>query len=237
MTDISIVIPAMNEAQNIENCLKSASSQKTDLDYDIVVSDGGSTDGTPAIAEKYADKVIVVKERGIWIGRNMGAKAARGKVYAFIDADTIIPKNYLDSVRPVFEDEAIAALSCAFSFSERNTKLRIIEDICNQYLLFKGSFGKGELLGFNAVVSKKSFNTAGGFPNAPLEDGALAIKLRKIGRVVYLPVPKVLTSARRLEKQGTLKSTLYYAQLALESSFPKTPLKRLLLYRNYIPIR
>ena len=55
--------------------------------------------------------------------------------------------------------------------------------------------------------------------------------------MVFLPVPKVTTSARRLEQQGAVKSTLYYAQLALETSLPKSPLKRLLLYRKYIPVR
>lgn len=237
MVDLSVIVPTFNEGGNIGSCLKSIANQKTRLDVEIVVSDGGSTDDTIRIAEKYADRVVVVKERGIWIGRNMGAKAAKGKTYAFIDADTTVPKNYADSVYPVLEDGGISGLSCAFEFDEKSTKLRIIEQICNEYLLFKGSIGKGEILGFNAVMTKDFFRKAGGFPNAPLEDGALAIKLRRFGRVVYLPEPKVTTSSRRIEQQGTLKTTLYYAQLGLESSLPKNPLKRLLLYRNYIPVR
>jgi glycosyltransferase involved in cell wall biosynthesis len=237
MAEISVIIPALNEEKNIEKCLKAVRAQVSHLDYDLVVSDGGSKDRTVEICEKYADKVVSTKQRGIWIGRNTGAKAAKGKVYAFIDADTIVPKNYLDSVFPIFQDEGIVGLSCAFQFEEHSTKLKLIEEICNEYLLLKGSFGKGELLGFNAVVEKKIFWKLGGFPNVPLEDGALAIKLRKHGRLVFLPEPKVKTSARRIEKQGVLKSTVYYAQIGLESALPKNPLKRLLLYRDYIPIR
>ena len=237
MAEISVIIPALNEEKNIGECLKALRAQKTHLEFDIVVSDGGSKDGTREIAEKYADKVVITKKRGIWVGRNTGAKAANGKAYAFIDADSIVPKNYLDSVFPILEDESISGLSTAFRFDDRSAKLKLVEDICNEYLLLKGSFGKGELLGFNAVVSKKTFWKAGGFPNAPLEDGALAIKLRKMGRLVFLPEPKVVTSARRLEKQGILKSTLYYAQIGLESALPKSPLNRLLVYRDYIPVR
>jgi glycosyltransferase involved in cell wall biosynthesis len=227
MPDISIVIPALNEEKSIGATLKAARAQSTRLDFEIIVSDGGSIDKTPEIAGKYADKVITVKERGIWIGRNMGAKAAKGSAYAFIDADTIIPPNYLDSVYPILFDDSISGLSCAFGFSERSTKNRLVEEICNEYLLLKGSFGKGELLGFNAVVAKKYFKKAGGFPNAPLEDGALAIKLRKLGRLVFLPEPRVTTSA----------TTLYYAQIGIKSALPKSPLERLLLYKDYVPIR
>jgi cellulose synthase/poly-beta-1,6-N-acetylglucosamine synthase-like glycosyltransferase len=237
VAEVSVIIPTLNEEANIGKTLKLVRAQRSRLDYEVIVSDGGSTDKTVDIAKKYADKVVVSEKRGIWFGRNQGAKAAKGEVYVFIDADTMIPKNYVDSVYPAFGDPRIAGLSCAFEFDERTTKLRIIAEICNEYLLFKGSLGRGELLGFNAVVSKKYFILAGGFPNAPLEDGALAVKLRKLGRVVFLPVPKVITSARRIEQQGAVKSTLYYAQLALESSLPKSPLKRLLLYRKYIPVR
>ncbi len=237
MSDVSVVVPALNEGKSIIACLKSVRAQKTRLDYDLIVSDGGSRDGTVGIAEQYADKVVTTKQRGIWIGRNTGAKAGRGKAYVFIDADTIIPRNYVDSVFPVLEDDSISGLSCAFEFLERSTKLKLIGEFCNEYLLIKGSFGRGELLGFNAVVPKKVFWKLGGFPNVPLEDGALAIKLRREGRVVYLPEPKVKTSGRRIEKQGVIRSTLYYAQIGLETSLPKSPLKRLLHYRNYVPIR
>jgi glycosyltransferase involved in cell wall biosynthesis len=237
MTDASVIIPALNEEKRIQACLAAVLAQDTRLDFDIVVSDGGSTDRTREIAEKYADKVVVTKQKGIWVGRNTGANVAKGKAYVFIDADTIIPKNYLDSVVPILQDEKISGLSTAFKFDDRSTKLRLVEDICNEYLLLKGSFGKGELLGFNGVMGKKYFQKSGGFPNAPLEDGALAVTLRKLGRLVYLPEPKVVTSARRLEQEGILKSTLYYAQISLISTIPKNPLDRLLLYKNYIPIR
>ena len=237
MTDVSVVIPTLNEEKNIGKCLKFVSSQKTSLDYDIVVSDGGSRDRTREIADEYADKVLITKRRGIWVGRNTGAKAAKGNVFVFIDADTLIPKNYIESVHPIFEDKSIAGLSCAFNFSKRTRKLRLIENVCNEYLLLRGSVGKGEILGFNAVVSKNMFWKVGGFPNAPLEDGALAIKLRKLKRVVYLPEPKVITDSRRIEKQGTIKSTIYYAQLGLETALPETPLKKLLKYRKYVAVR
>ena len=118
MVDVSVIVPTLNEEANIAKTLKLVRAQRSHLDYEVIVSDGGSEDRTAEIAKKYADRVVVGEKRGIWFGRNQGAKAAKGEVYVFIDADTIIPKNYVDSVYPAFGDPGIAGL-CAPSNSTR----------------------------------------------------------------------------------------------------------------------
>jgi len=55
--------------------------------------------------------------------------------------------------------------------------------------------------------------------------------------VVFLPEPTVVTSARRLESSGTFRTALYYANLAFATNLPKTPLKKLLSYKKYLPVR
>ncbi|MEM3400346.1 MAG: glycosyltransferase [Candidatus Micrarchaeia archaeon] len=235
--DASVIVPTFNEEKMIMKCLLSIRRQETALEYEVLVSDSNSTDKTLAIAEKYADKVIKLKERGIYLGRNEGVKHARGKVLIFIDADTTIPPNYLDAVCAVIRDREISALSCAFKFDASTPMLRWIEEASNKYLLFKGSLGKGELLGFNCVMRRDTFMRAGGFPPLPLEDGAFAKKLTNYGRVVYLPEPRVVTSARRLQKSGAVSTVAYYASLGVLTSFPNIPIKRLMKYRGYIPQR
>lgn len=236
-TDVSVIVPALNEEAYLRDCLRSIADQETDLKYESIVVDGGSADKTGKIAKRYADKFLVAKRKGIWTGRNTGAKAAKGRLFVFVDADTTIPPNYIDVVHAVMRDKKISGLSCAFRFDNSTRTLKVMQELSNKYLLFKGSLGKGEILGFNNAVRRDVFFKAGGFPNAPLEDGAFAKKLYRFGRVVYLPEPDVTTSARRLEKGRALKAIVYYANLAVATDFPDLPLKSLLKYKRYLPVR
>jgi len=237
MVHVSVIIPALNEEKYIVRTLESVRRQKTPLDYEVIVADNNSDDRTAEIAEKYADKVIVVKRRGVSIGRNGGAKKSRGKVLVFVDADTTIPSNYLEVVNAVLGDDSISGLSCAFKFDQQSRILDAIEELSNSYLLFRGMMSNGEILGFNNAVRKETFFRVGGFPDRPMEDGAFARKLWKRGRVVYLPEPKVVTSARRISKNGPLRCAAYYANLALITDFPRIPLKKLAIFKNYLPVR
>lgn len=235
--DVSVIVPAFNEEKYLEPCLKSIAAQKTRMNFELIVSDGGSTDGTARVARKYADEVVVCKKRGIWIGRNTGARKAKGKVFVFVDADTRIPPNYLDAVHAILGDKRIAGVSCAFRFDEESRSLKVIEELSNKYLILKGSMGRGEILGFNNAVRAETFWRVGGFPDRPLEDGALAKELWKVGSVVFLPEPRVVTSSRRMKKGGTFNSAVYYANLMVLTQFKRIPLQELFKYKNYLPIR
>lgn len=233
MPDVSVIVPTLNEEKHLGKCLRAISSQKTHLNYELIVVDSMSKDKTVEVAEKYADKILTIKKKGIWRARNAGAKKSKSKYLCFFDADTLIPKNYVSSVYPVISnDNSITALSCAFKFDEQSASLKMVETVCNNYLVVKGLAGKGEILGFNNTINKKYFNKVGGFPNKPLEDGALSILLRKIGRVVYLTEPRVVTSARRLSESGIIYSTLYYTGLSVATNLPTNTMKKLFKYKR-----
>ncbi len=237
MTEASFIVPALNEEEYIENSLKSLVTQKSCVDFELIVVDGDSHDNTPRLAKKYADKVLSVPEHGIWLARNRGASIAKGEILIFIDADTAAPPNYLEAIHAILQDEEICALSCAFRFDRRSKPLKIVQDMANNYLLTKSLLGQGELLGFNAAISRRAFSKTGGFPNAPLEDAAMAKKLRHDGKLVYLPEPRVTTSARRIRRGGILNAIMYYASLGLVTDFPVAPTRYLARYRKYIPVR
>ena len=89
---ISIIIPTLNEEKIIEKTLKSLKELKGD--YEIIVSDGKSTDRTVSISKMYADKVVVYEgeaRQTIAMGRNLGASVASGEYLLFLDADIAIP--------------------------------------------------------------------------------------------------------------------------------------------------
>ncbi|MCD6414205.1 MAG: glycosyltransferase [Candidatus Diapherotrites archaeon] len=235
--DVSIIVPTLNEEGEIRACLKAINKQDTSLSYEVIVSDGYSEDRTVKIAEKYADKVVLAR-RGIWRGRNKGVRVSKGKTLVFIDADTVIPPNYIDVVHSVLKDKSIAALTCGFTFSKKSRKLSMAAKLLNQYFVFKYLSNHGVLSGFNLCTTKRIFRKVGGFPNSPVEDGKFGEKASEFGRIVFLPEPRVVTSARRLESHGLHGALSYYLQLMLTEDAPKffkeiNPLK----YKEYFPVR
>ena len=93
---ISIIIPAYNEGNYIPRCLESIKSLKDqNLDIEIIVVDNGSTDNTVEISESYGAKVLIKKEGCISSLRNYGAEASKGTIVAFLDADCILPEDWL----------------------------------------------------------------------------------------------------------------------------------------------
>src|SRR5690349_17486601 len=84
--DVSVVIPAFNSAATIEGCL-AALAEQTVMPGEVIVVDDGSTDDTPEIARRMGAEVITQERGGAGAARNRGAKAARGEVLLFTDAD------------------------------------------------------------------------------------------------------------------------------------------------------
>src|SRR5437867_2701970 len=100
---VSVIIPSLNEENYIEKSLKSVKAQDYKNDIEIIVADSNSKDNTAKIARKYA-KVIVTKRKGISVGRNVGAKKARGEILLFLDADTILMPNVVSEVVRYLEE-------------------------------------------------------------------------------------------------------------------------------------
>ncbi len=108
---ISIVIPVYNEADSLGACLE-AIARQTLKPHEVIVVDNNSTDNTPDIAESY-DFVTLLREprQGVAHARARGFDAAHGDIIARIDSDSILPTDWLESVREVFADESIDASS------------------------------------------------------------------------------------------------------------------------------
>ncbi|MFH2106659.1 MAG: glycosyltransferase [Candidatus Micrarchaeota archaeon] len=238
MVDVSFIVPALNEENYIERCLKSIKNQKTTLDFEIILSDGNSTDRTLRLAEKYVDRVVTSRKKGIALGRNAGAEFAKGDTLIFIDADTQIPPHYANVIHAVLSNERISGVSCAFCFDCSDKICNFFAKLSNDYYLLKGFNSNATILGYNACVRRSTFRKVKGFPNKPLEDRAFGYKLEKLGKVLYLPEPVVVTSARRLLREGPLSSMNYYAglQAGTENVIPHT-IKDIFKSREYKPIR
>ncbi len=234
--DISVIIPTLNEEKNIEDCLKAIRSQDTLAEYEIIVCDARSGDNTVAIAEKYADEIVLSDTRSIGIQRNLGAEHAKGNYLVFVDADTILPKNYLGKVMEKFRDDPeLIGFSTQFRFLKREEKLVFAERITNSYLEFRSRMGYAILLGFSTCVRKKVFKSLKGFRDVPLEDGEFGFRMRKTGKTSFFTDFYVITSSRRLEEMGLLGTLRYYLEMDLTTRNAR--IGKLLTYNEYVPCR
>jgi len=151
--DISIIVPTYNEEKCIEENLKSIKNQKTNLNYEIIVSDCESDDQTVEIAKKYADKIVVSKKRSPAYARKAGALIAKGGILIFIDADTKILPDYVEFIFRKFEKiPHLVGLSTSFKFSKQSPKLIFAEEITNSYLIVRSQLDRATLPGFNTCV-------------------------------------------------------------------------------------
>lgn len=108
---ISIVIPVYNEADALGGCLESIARQSI-RPHEVIVVDNNSSDDTAEIAGNFPFVTLLREPRqGVVHARSRGFDAATGDIIARIDADTILPEDWLANVRQVFKDPAIDAVS------------------------------------------------------------------------------------------------------------------------------
>jgi glycosyltransferase involved in cell wall biosynthesis len=244
--EISVIVPALNEAKYLEATLESIANQNTNVPYEIIVSDNGSTDGSLDIAKKYADVVLQCEERGIGPARHFGAVNAseNSKFFVFIDADTLIPGYFLAYVYEMFKIKPeLIAFATGFRFSERSEQIKLAESVANKYFVMRDKLHSATLPGFNTVARREAYFKCGGYQNVLLEDVDFSRRIDKLGAVRFFQYVKVVNSSRRLDAMGLLGTLYYYSQLDLGWELNSTWMDKLTKklgiadLREYIGIR
>ena len=196
---ISIVIPVLNEAPTISQVISIA---QTATNVEIIVADGGSSDRTPEIAKSLGVRVVFTTP-GRATQMNAGAAAATGDILLFLHADTHLPEGFDTCVRQALAKPGTVGGAFELKIDAPLPSLRLVE---------KGVKCRSHFLqmpyGDQAIFLKTAtFNQIGGFPNLPvMEDFEFVRRLKKQGHIEILPQP-VLTSARRWQQLGVLKTT------------------------------
>jgi glycosyltransferase involved in cell wall biosynthesis len=209
----SIIIPTLNEEKLLTRLLKQLDNSylKSVFEYEIIVSDGGSTDNTLAIAKEYADKVIEHCHRektNIAEGRNRGAKEAEGLVLIFLNADIFIDRfnRFLQYVDDYFMKDRNIAMTCKVKVSpyEETFQDKIFMNFYNKYFSTLNFMGVGMGRGECQIVRRNIFEKLGGYNENIYagEDFDLFRRIRQIGKIKYEQNIVIYESPRRYRKYG-----------------------------------
>jgi glycosyltransferase involved in cell wall biosynthesis len=230
---ISIIIPTFNEENYIKSTLLAVKNQKCTFPYEIIIIDGQSSDNTTDIAKDYG-KVYIIEKRGKVPQLNYAVKKATSELLLFLDADTIlIDRLFLQKIyEKLKKNKDLLACSARFKYFDGHslsfrlgpyrfiiTRYFFINLFSHLYYFFKDLFGYTELTGMNLIVRRSIFKMLNGFKNPPnslgidktFSDSLLyLIKLLGRGKIKTLNYQSVLTSARHLTVERSLKRIRQY---------------------------
>ncbi|MCP4872697.1 MAG: glycosyltransferase family 2 protein [Proteobacteria bacterium] len=196
---LSIVVPALNEADRIGPLLRHLHAVAPGAD--VVVSDGGSEDGTVAEASAGGAQVISGGP-GRGLQMNAGAAAAVGDQLLFLHADTALPVGVAGLVERALEDSDVALGAFTLRFDQRSAGLALIEKgVRVRSRAARLPFGDQALFLRRAV-----FDALGGYRDQFMEDADLVRRARSHGRLAVLP-DEVVTSARAWRERGLVRTT------------------------------
>ena len=197
---ISVIVPVLNESAQIQTTLNDFIPLRK-AGHEVIVVDGGSQDTTLEIATPLADKVIQ-SPKGRAFQMNAGAAAVSGNLLWFVHADTRIPRN---AACILIQASGLRGWGrFDIRLSGRHPLLRLVEGMmCLRSRLTGIATGDQGIF-----VSRVLFERVGGYPEIPLmEDIALSKALRRIQRPICLK-HRLVTSSRRWEKNGIVKTIL-----------------------------
>jgi rSAM/selenodomain-associated transferase 2 len=225
MPSLSVIVPALNEAGHIRQTLSDLAPARRQ-GHEVIMVDGGSTDATISEAGDLADQVIEAA-RGRASQMNAGARAAHGDLLWFLHADTRVPPQAFDALL-VAADTGARWGRFDVRLSGRQWLLRIVERSMNWRSCITG-IATGDQ---GIFVTRKAFEQVGRYPDIPLmEDIALSKALKRIARPACVGV-RLVTSSRRWEEKGVLRTVALMWRLRLAYATGTSPAQ---LVRRYYP--
>ena len=199
--ELSIIIPTLNEANQIKQCLSRLQTLRQ-LGHEVIIVDGGSTDDTVSLVSHLCDQVCL-SQPSRSIQMNHGVKVATGECFVFLHADTVLPDNILDYFSSINNIKSKWG-RFDISLSGRNCLFRIIESCMNSRSSFTGIVTGDQVM----FVGDELFTRVGGYPEiALMEDIAISSLLIKFSKPIRIR-EKVISSSRRWEKNGIVKTIM-----------------------------
>lgn len=221
---LSIVIPALDEAANLARVLPSLVAREPAAE--VLVVDGGSADDSRAAVARVPSVRWLSGPRGRARQMNAGARAARGDILLFLHADTVLPEGAGTAILAALADAGTVGGRFDVRLDSRRPLLALVG-----WLMNRRSRLTGICTGDQGIfVRRTTFEALGGYPDIPLmEDVELTRRLKRHGRLVALPL-RVVTSARKWEREGVLRTIVLMWGLRLLYALGVSPAR---LHRCY----
>lgn len=205
---ISVVVPAYNEEKEISHCLEFLARQQTSREFEVILVDNASTDATVEVAKQFLNKlslrIISEPKKGRGAARAAGFRAAQGEIILSTDADTKVPVDWVDKLTSGLVQSGAKAAAGVTNIGELSkARTAFFNWFYPKYhFLYRCLLGHYCPVGFNFAVYKDAYIRSGGFNSdlKAMEDLDLGFKLKKIGRIAFLPSVVVTFSGRRFKK-------------------------------------
>tara|TARA_B100000676_G_scaffold199370_1_gene195898 strand:- start:193 stop:858 length:666 start_codon:yes stop_codon:yes gene_type:complete len=211
---ISIIVPTLNEAKCLEETLTYIQQLSP---HEVIVSDGGSEDGTLEIAAKFTENIIT-GPAGRSLQMNAGARIATGDIFLFLHADSRIESASFEKMSHFMENSEEIGGAFSLCIVSDKWSLRLINRLANLRSKYLGmAYGDQAFFVKNLIFQKMN-----GFAKLPIcEDIDFFKRLRNLGPVILLN-EKALTSPRRWNKEGIWFTTIKNILIAtlFELGFP-----------------
>lgn len=216
--DISIVIPTLNEEEDLPVLLESIKNQTYQGKVEVIVADAGSKDKTQKIAKQYGAKVVPGGMPGP--GRNRGAEVATGEFLFFFDADVELPRDFLEKALAELNERFVDLATCEF---KPKSDLRL-DDIMFRFANLTVKMNQDlnpRAAGFCIFITRRLFRRIGGFDETLklAEDHDLVQRASKFRPLRVLNSVNLSVSVRRLEKEGRLSLIQKYMQVEMHLLF------------------
>jgi glycosyltransferase involved in cell wall biosynthesis len=205
---LTVVIPALNEAERLPDLLGTLARQKQRPDQ-VVIADAGSTDDTRAIAEAHGAQVVDGGKPAA--GRNAGASVATSDLILFLDADDELDDDFVEAAVAEFDERGLAAATTFVDPIERDARNVFACEVVNMYLDVM-QYVSPHAPGFCILARREVHEAIGGFDETVVlaEDHDYVQRAAGHGTFRILRECSVRTSMRRIEKEGLVRLAFKY---------------------------
>jgi glycosyltransferase involved in cell wall biosynthesis len=230
----SVVIPAHNEARYLPPLVDSLDRARRRLpggagEVEVIVADNGSDDGTAAIAAQHGCRVVPVERRVIAAARNGGARAARGEILCFVDADMRIHPDTFLAIEPVMASPRTVGGATGVTLERWSLGLA-----CTYAMFLPMVWLTGMDTGV-VFCRRADFEAIGGYDERrPIaEDVVFLWALRRLGRargarLVRLTAAKAVASTRKFDRYGDWHYFTRVLPRALAAGFRPTRMQEMI---------
>jgi len=203
---ISIIVPVFNEALLIRPFLRHLRQRAPGAE--IIVVDGGSTDGTGDLAAGFCDR-LVESQRNRAKQMDAGAHVARGEILWFVHVDAELPLQCLDEIARIMDDSTVVG-----GYFRIRLPRGLVYRLTDSFAHYAGFLLRMRCGDHGIFCRRTAFVDVGGFPKVPLmEDVEFFRRLRHCGRVTYSD-KRIVVSPRRYEAIGRARLTFAYGFIA-----------------------